>query len=90
MNSVEFSRTDLSRILVEFGRIKFLGSKHFLSTFPHLMWVHILCMHTHPRRRKDRIPLRLVRDLRSRQVFAAARPRLARWEHKRSQGAAGH
>ena len=29
-------------------------------------------------------------DLRSRYVFAPVRPRLARWEHKRPQGAAGH
>ena len=34
--------------------------------------------------------LRLLRDLRSRYVFAPVRPRLARWEHKRHQGAAGH
>ena len=35
-------------------------------------------------------PLRSLRDLRSRWVFAPARPRLARWEHNRPQGAAGH
>ena len=66
MNSVELSRTDLSRILVDFDRIKSLGSKNILGTFPHLIWGHILCMHAHPHRRKDQLPLRLLRDLRSR------------------------
>ena len=65
MNSVKFSRTDLSRILVEFGRIKILGSKNILGTFPHLIWGHILCMHAHPHRRKDQFPLRSLRDLHS-------------------------
>ena len=36
MKSVEFSRTDLSRILVEFGRIKIFASKNILGTFRHL------------------------------------------------------
>ena len=48
------------------------------------------CMHARPRRRKDQLPLRSLRDLRSRWVFAPDRPRLARWEYKRPQGAAGH
>ena len=47
------------------------------------------CMHARPHRRKDQLPLRSLRDLRSRYVFAPARPRLARWEYKRPQGAAG-
>ena len=46
-------------------------------------------MHARPHRRKDQLPLRLLRDLRFSYVFAPARPRLARWEHKRSQGAGG-
>ena len=33
-----FSRTDFSRIHVEFGRIKILGFKNMLEIFPHLMW----------------------------------------------------
>ena len=49
-----------------------------------------LCMHARPHRRKDQLPLRSLRDLRSRWVFAPFRPRLARWEHKRPQGAAWH
>ena len=48
------------------------------------------CMHARPHRRKDQLPLRLLRDLRSRLVFALVQPRLARWEYKRPQGAAGH
>ena len=55
MNSVEFSRTDLSQFLVEFGRIKILGSKNTFGTFPHIIWSHTLCMQAHPHRRKDRI-----------------------------------
>ena len=47
-------------------------------------------MHARPHRRKDQLPLRSLRDLRSRYVFAPGRPRLARWEYKRPQGAAGH
>ena len=47
-------------------------------------------MHARPHRHKDQLPLRSLRDLRSRYVFAPARPRLARWDHKRPQGAAGH
>ena len=43
-----------------------------------------------PLRPKDQLTLRLLRDLRSRYVFAPVRPRLARWENKRPQGAAGH
>ena len=39
---------------------------------------------------KNQLPLRSLRDHRSRKVFAHVRPRLARWEHKRPQGAAGH
>ena len=66
MSSVEFSRTDLSRILVEFDRIKSLGSKYILGTFPHPIWGKILCMHAHPHRRKDQLPLRSFRELRSR------------------------
>ena len=50
---------------------------------------HIRCMHAHPHRRKDQIQLRSLRDLRSPWVFAPVRLRLARWEHKRPQGAAG-
>ena len=48
------------------------------------------CMHARPRRRKDQLPLRSLRNLRSRLVFAPVRSRLARWEYKRPQGAAGH
>ena len=48
------------------------------------------CMHARPHRRKDQLPLRSLRDLRSRWVFAPVRPRLARWDYKRPQGAAGH
>ena len=66
MNSVEFSRTDLSRILVEISRIKILGSKNILGTFPHLIWGHLLCKYNHPHRRKDHLPLRLLRDIPSR------------------------
>ena len=47
-------------------------------------------MHARPHRRKDQLPLRSLRDLRFRYVFAPVRPRLARWEQKRPQGAAGH
>ena len=54
------------------------------------MWGHIPCMHARPHRRKDQLPLRSLRDLRSFWVFAPVRPRLARWEHKRPRGAAGH
>ena len=50
----------------------------------------MLCMHARPRRRKDQLSLRSLRYLCSRYVFAPVRPRLARWEHKRPQGAAGH
>ena len=46
-------------------------------------------MHARPHRRKDQLPLRLLRDLRSRNVFARVRPYLAGWEHNRSQWAAG-
>ena len=66
MNSVEFSRTDLSRILVKFGRNNFLSSENILGTFPHVIWGHILCIQAHPHRRKDQLPLRSLRDLRSR------------------------
>ena len=52
--------------VVEFGRIKILGSKKILRTFPHPIWSHILCMHAHPHRREDQLPLRLLRDLHSR------------------------
>ena len=83
MNSVEFSRTDLSLIFVDFTRNKILGSKNNSGTFPQLIWGHTLCMQAHPHRRKDQLPLRSLRDLRSRYVFAPVRPRLARWEHKR-------
>ena len=51
---------------------------------------HMRCMHARPHRRKDQLPLRSLRDLRSRYVFAPVRPRLARWEYKQPQGAAGH
>ena len=44
------------------------------------------CMHARPHRRKDQLPLRSLRDLRSRYVFAPVRPRLARWEYKRPLG----
>ena len=47
-------------------------------------------MQARPHRRKDQLPLRSLRDLRSPYVFAPVRPRLARWENKRPQGAAGH
>ena len=47
-------------------------------------------MHARPHRRKDQLSLRSLRDLRSRYVFAPVRPRLARWEHRRPQGGAGH
>ena len=40
-------------------------------------------------RRKDQLPLRSLRDLRSRDAFAPVRPSLARWEYKRPQGTAG-
>ena len=66
MNSVEFSRTDLSRILVEFGQIEILDSKNILGTFPHLIRGHILCMHAHPHRRNDKLSLQSYRDLHSR------------------------
>ena len=66
MNSVELSRTYLSQVLVEFGRIKIFGSKNILGTFPHVIWCYILCMHAHPHRRKDQIPQRSLRDFRSR------------------------
>ena len=46
-------------------------------------------MHARPHRRKDQLPLRSLRDLRSPLVFAPVRPRL-RWEYKWPQGAAGH
>ena len=46
-------------------------------------------MQAHPQRRKDQVPLRSLRDLRSRLVFAPVRPRIARWEHKRPQAAVG-
>ena len=41
------------------------------------------CMHARPYRRKGQLPLRWLRDLRSRLVFAPVRPGLARWEYKR-------
>ena len=41
----------------------------------------MLCMHARPHRRKDQLPLRSLRDFRSRWVFAPVRPRLARWEY---------
>ena len=44
-------------------------------------------MYARPHRRKDQLPLRSLRDLRSRYVFAPVRPCLARWEHRRPQGA---
>ena len=47
-------------------------------------------MHARPHRRKDQLQLRSLRDLRYRLVFAPVQPRLARWEHKRPQRAAGH
>ena len=47
-------------------------------------------MHARHHRRKDQLPQRSLRDLGSRLVFAPVRPRLARWEYKRPQGAAGH
>ena len=46
-------------------------------------------MHARPHYRKDELTLRSLRDLGSRWVFAPVRPRLARWEHRRPQGAAG-
>ena len=46
-------------------------------------------MHARPHRREDQLPLRSLRDLRSRSVFARVRPRLARWEHKRLKGQRG-
>ena len=39
---------------------------------------------------KNQLPLRTLRDLCSRLIFAPVRPRLARWKHTRPQGAAGH
>ena len=54
------------------------------------MRVLIWYMHARPHRSKDQLPIRSLRDLRSRKVFAPVRPRLARWEYKRPQGAAGH
>ena len=54
------------------------------------MWGHKWCMHSRPHRHKDQLPLRSLRDLRSRQVFAPIRPHLARWEHKQPQDATGH
>ena len=42
-------------------------------------------MHARPHRRRDQLPLRSLRHLRSRWVFAPVRPRLARWEHNRPQ-----
>ena len=39
-------------------------------------------MHARTRRRKVQPPLRLLRDIHSRKVFAPLRPRLARWERK--------
>ena len=47
-------------------------------------------MHARPHCRKDQLPLRSLRDLRSRKIFAAVRPHLATWEHKRPQEAAEH
>ena len=46
-------------------------------------------MHARPHRSKDQLPLRSLRDLRFPYVFAPARPRLARWEHKRPQRGRG-
>ena len=43
------------------------------------------CGHARPHHRKDQLPQRLLRDLRSRWVFAPVRPHLARWEYKRPQ-----
>ena len=53
---------------------------------------HFQCMHVHARHhhRKDQLPLRLLRDLRSRWVFAPVPPRLAKWEHMQPQRGAGH
>ena len=47
-------------------------------------------MHARPQCRKDQLPLRSHRDLRYRWVLAPVQPRLAKWEYKRPQGAAGH
>ena len=47
------------------------------------------CMHARPQRRKDQLPLRSLRDLRSRSVFAPVRPRLAKWEYKQPKGPRG-
>ena len=53
------------------------------------MWGHIRCMHTRPHRCKDQLPLRSLRVLRSRYVFAPVRPHLARWGHKGPKGQRG-
>ena len=37
-------------------------------------------MQARPHRRKDQLPLRLLRDLRSRYVVAPVRRRLAKWQ----------
>ena len=47
------------------------------------------CMHTRPHRRKDQLPLRSLRDLRSRYVFAPVQPRLARWNISGPKGGRG-
>ena len=60
------------------------------QSFPHLIGGHIRCMHARSHCRKDLLPLRSLRDFRSRLVFTPVRPRLARSEHKRPQWAAGH
>ena len=65
------------------SRIRFVllrSVRNRLGTSPHLIWGHIRCMQARPHRRKDQLPLRLLRDLRSRYVVAPVRRRLAKWE----------
>ena len=50
---------------------------------------HLLCILVRTHHRKDKLPLRLLRELRSCYVFAPVRPSLARWEHEWPQGTRG-
>ena len=71
--------------------IEAFGSKAFffcLKSIDYHNVGHMVFLHARPRRRNDQLPLRSLRDLRSRYVFAPVRPRLARWrwEHKQPKG----
>ena len=80
----------LSQVTTKLSKLHSNSRKKYVNSRKYHNVGHMQCMHARPHRCKDQLPLRSLRDLRSRRGFAPVRPRLARWEYKRPQGAAGH